>query len=248
MIVYRITNKINGKLYIGMTSRTLEQRWDSHCSSAKNGSLFRFHAAIRKYGKDAFIAEVLFDNLDVDQCRIVEEQTILQYDTISNGYNAKPGGCGGWIVSDEKYEQWLTKLTYASTKENNGRWSGYSDDFILDNCVLLFKEYDDPKQFSYKGILDKLRSKYDGIPKSFSKNRFSEYQNSFKLALATRLGISKSELDKLSYSKPQEHKSALAKSIRGNNWYSNDTLMISIQSKSHPGDGWNRGRKYGNKN
>jgi hypothetical protein len=31
-------------------------------------------------------------------------------------------------------------------------------------------------------------------------------------------------------------------------WYSNDILKNSKQSKTHPGDGWYKGRKYGNKN
>lgn len=248
MLVYSITNKVNGKLYIGMTSRTLEERWKAHCSSARNGSIFRFHSAIRKYGETAFIPKLLFDNLDIDQCRKVEEQMIIEHNTIAIGYNAKPGGCGGWIVPDEKYDGWLINVSRASTREGNGRWSGYSDEFILDQCVSLFEKYDDPKDFSYKGILDKLRSNFDGIPKSFSKNRFAEYQNSFKLALATRLRISKKELDKLSFSKTSEHKAAVAKSIRGRNWYSNDKLMISKQSQTNPGTDWYKGRKYGIKN
>jgi len=248
MLVYRVTNKINGKVYIGMTSRTLEQRWKSHCSASKNGSRFRFHAAIRKYGEKAFIPEVLFDDLNIDECRTIEEQTISEYNAMSNGYNAKPGGCGGWIVPDEHYDEWLTKITLAVTRENNPKWSGYSDDFILDNCVLLFKEYDDPKEFTYKGILDKLRSKFDGIPKHFSKNRFKDYQNSFKYGLSSKLGIPVEELDKLSNSKSENHRKSLSNVNVGNSWYSNDNFMISKQSKIHPGDGWYRGRKYGNKN
>jgi len=49
-IVYKITNKKNGKSYIGKTEYSLEHRWNRHLSSAKNGSKFRFHSAIRKYG------------------------------------------------------------------------------------------------------------------------------------------------------------------------------------------------------
>lgn len=248
MIVYCITNKVNGKKYIGMTGRTLEQRWNSHCSAARNGSPFRFHCAIRKYGEDNFIKEILFDNLDIHSCRTIEEETIIDYNTMHEGYNAKPGGCGGWIVSDEKYDEWLVRIKENSFREKNGRWSGYSDDFILDNCVLLFKEYNDLKEFSYKGILDKLRSKFDGIPKHFSKNRFKDYQNSFKYGLSSKLGIPVEELDKLSNSKSKNHRKSLSNVNVGNSWYSNDNLMISKQSKICPGMDWYKGRKYGNKN
>ena len=103
MIVYCITNTINGKKYIGMTGRTLTERWNSHCSSARNGSPFRFHSAIRKYGETSFSKEILFDDLSIQECRTIEEETIEEYNTMDHGYNARPGGCGGSVVPDEKY-------------------------------------------------------------------------------------------------------------------------------------------------
>ena len=248
MIVYCITNTINGKKYIGMTGRSLTERWNSHCSSARNGSPFRFHSAIRKYGEETFIKEILFDDLSIQGCRTIEEDTIKEYNTMIYGYNAKPGGCGGWVVKDENYDDWLSKITTSSTKESNARWSGYSDDFILEQCVLIFKEYTKKEDFTYKDMLDKLRSKYDGIPKSFSKNRFLSYQNSFKIGLSNKLNIPVEELDRLSRIKSSDHKKSLSSVNIGNMWYSNDILKKSKQSKTHLGDGWYKGRKYGNKN
>ncbi len=248
MIVYCVTNTVNGKKYIGMTSRTLEERWKSHCSSARNGSDFRFHSAIRKYGEEVFTKEILYDNLNIEECRTIEEQTIVEYKTITYGYNAKPGGCGGWIVPDEKYDDWLKKITESSTRESNGRWSGYSDEFILDECVKIFNDYHNKEEFSYRNILEILRKKYSGIPKHFSKNRFASYENSFKKGLSVKLNISLVELDRLSGIKTEEHKKSLSISNRGKNWYSNDILKISKQSKIHPGNGWYKGRKYDNKN
>lgn len=247
MIVYCITNKINGKQYVGMTSRTMKERWNSHCSSARNGSPFRFHSAIRKYGEDAFDVKVLFENLTVDDCRSIEHQTIAEYDTIKSGYNAKPGGCGGWIVPEDKYDGWLAKITASSLLDNNGRWSGYSDAFILEECVKIFNEYSDKNEFSFKGILNVLRNKYNGIPKHFSKNRFKQY-GGFKQALASKLNIPLEDLIKLGYAKCDDHKKTLASANVGKFWYSNDVLKKSLQSKQHPGDGWVKGRKYGNKN
>jgi hypothetical protein len=248
MIIYCITNTGNGKKYIGMTGRTLDERWKSHCSSAKNGSPFRFHSAIRKYGEESFVKEVLYDGLNIQECRTIEEETINEYNTIIRGYNAKPGGCGGWIVPDEKYDEWLTKIIYNSTLELNGKWSGYSDEFILDECLLIFYEYNKKEDFTYKNMLEKLRSKFNGIPKSFSKNRFSDYQNSFKIGLSSRLNITVQELDRLSKIKSLEHRKSLVTANIGKLWYSNDISKTSKQLKTHPGDGWYKGRKYGNKN
>ena len=45
-IIYKITNLINGKVYIGKTTRTIEKRWQEHCYCKDNDLL---HNAIRKY-------------------------------------------------------------------------------------------------------------------------------------------------------------------------------------------------------
>lgn len=231
-----------------MTSRLLIDRWKSHCSSARNGSPFRFHAAIRKYGEETFNLEILFDNLEEKECRIIEEKLILEYNLIYNGYNANPGGCGGWIVKDENYNRWLKKVTESTFKENNGRWSGYSDEFILDECVKIFNLYENKEDFSFRDILEKMRDKFNNIPKSFSKNRFSDYQNDFKMGLSIKLNIPINELKEISNKKSNNQKKQLSKSNIGNNWYSNCKLKISKQSKIHPGDEWIQGRKYGNQN
>lgn len=231
-----------------MTGRTLTERWNSHCSSARNGSKFRFHSAIRKYGEESFIKEILFDDLSIQACRTIEEETIKEHNTMIFGYNAKPGGCGGWIVPDEKYDCWLAKVTLNSTKESNGRWSGYSDEFILEQCVIIFNEYAKKEDFTYRDVLGKLRKKHSGIPKFFSKNRFSEYQNSFKIGLSNKLNIPVQELDRLSRIKSAEHRISMSVANNGNSWYSNDISKTSKQSKTHPGDGWYKGRNYGIKN
>jgi hypothetical protein len=62
------------------------------------------------------------------------------------------------------------------------------------------------------------------------------------------LGISVEELDRLSSYKTEDHKKALSKANSGKNWFSNDKLMISKQSKTDLGTDWYKGRKYGNKN
>lgn len=247
MIVYCITNMINGKKYIGMTGRTLDERWNAHCSGARNGSPFRFHSAIRKYGEHNFRREVLYENLSIEECRTIEESTIREYDTMVSGYNAKPGGGGGWIVPDEKYNEWLQKVSNSSYLENNGRWSGYSDNFILEECVKIFHQYENKEDFTFADLLNKVREKHSGIPKHFSKNRFSK-SGGFNNALADRLQMSLEDLKRLSNTKSNRHRLSLSIANTGNSWYSNDILKISKQSKNHPGDGWYKGRKYGNKN
>ena len=54
MIIYKITNKINGKIYIGQTIKKLKYRWSGHISKAKKGSKTPLHRAIIKYGVGSF--------------------------------------------------------------------------------------------------------------------------------------------------------------------------------------------------
>lgn len=103
--VYKITNIVNNKVYIGYTTRTLEKRFAQHLSCAEfehgDGSYDDyFKKAIRKYGKENFKPEVIeySDNKTYLQER--EKYWIQQYNSYagwpnSNGYNLTIGGQGG---------------------------------------------------------------------------------------------------------------------------------------------------------
>lgn len=57
MVVYKITNKINDKIYIGQTTRSLKDRWRNHLS--QYSGCVAIKNAIDKYGADNFIIEVI---------------------------------------------------------------------------------------------------------------------------------------------------------------------------------------------
>lgn len=102
--IYKITNKINGKVYIGQTIRTIKTRWNEHVkySYCKGKSYFSIlHCAIRKYGEDAFMVE------EVEECpdTMLEEREIYwidKYNSIKEGYNIYPGHKGWHKCSDKE--------------------------------------------------------------------------------------------------------------------------------------------------
>lgn len=101
MIVYKIENTVNGKCYIGITSRTVEVRWNEHLSRINSTRNSRLYNAIRKYGKDNFTVTSI-DSADTEaQLRELESKYIKQYDTFLEGYNCNDGGCGNLIVPYE---------------------------------------------------------------------------------------------------------------------------------------------------
>jgi group I intron endonuclease len=98
MIVYKITNKIDGKAYIGQTIETINRRWKRHIAvSNKNGNSY-FHKAIRKYGFDNFALETLYECSSYEILGIMETFKIMVHKThiSEGGYNLTWGGEGSY--------------------------------------------------------------------------------------------------------------------------------------------------------
>lgn len=93
--IYKITNDINNKVYIGKTLASISERWKEHLSDMdkRKNEKRPLYAAMRKYGTSHFYIE------EVEQCSndIINEREcywIDFYDSYSNGYNATKGGDG----------------------------------------------------------------------------------------------------------------------------------------------------------
>jgi group I intron endonuclease len=105
MIIYKVTNKINGKAYIGQTVNGLEQRKQDHISRALNKeNTFYFHHAIRKYGPENFSWEIIHNTIDnIDELNEFETHYIDHYNTFGKGgYNSTSGGMNYTRSEDTK--------------------------------------------------------------------------------------------------------------------------------------------------
>lgn len=105
--IYKVTNLINNKVYIGQTKYTAEWRWQTHLRDAFNIDSENynviFHKAIRKYGIENFKVE------EIEQCTTKclstkEQYWISYYDSFNKdkGYNMTLGGEGSKIYNDEE--------------------------------------------------------------------------------------------------------------------------------------------------
>lgn len=95
MLVYKATNRINNKVYIGQTTKSLKERIRSHLKSSKRmSSKSIFHKAIRKYGIESFDWEILIECDNYIDLDLYELEAIVAYDAIENGYNLTLGGSG----------------------------------------------------------------------------------------------------------------------------------------------------------
>lgn len=88
-IIYKITNKINNKIYIGSTVKTFPQRWAGHTFASRKGSGSIFQRAIKKYGRENFEVEIICSVLDKKYLDDVEQFFIEYYQSMKpKGYNA----------------------------------------------------------------------------------------------------------------------------------------------------------------
>lgn len=94
--VYKVTNKINNKVYIGITSKGLSARWKEHLYNAEHDCPFKLHRAIRKYGKENFSIELIDFCNSWEELEEKEKYYISEYKSLQDefGYNMTEGGDG----------------------------------------------------------------------------------------------------------------------------------------------------------
>lgn len=92
--IYKITNEINDKVYVGQTRKSLEQRFKKHISDCIHLNESRpLYNAMRKYGIDKFHIE-LIEECPEEELNDKERYWIEKYNSYHCGYNATLGGDG----------------------------------------------------------------------------------------------------------------------------------------------------------
>jgi group I intron endonuclease len=137
MIIYKVTNIENAKVYIGKTIRELKVRKWAHYNSAKNfNSPTNFHRALMKYPKEFFIWEVIATADDDIELNKLEIKFIKEFDSYKSGYNMSEGGTGGltYKKGTELYERIKSKLG----KWKNGNPGATSE--AIKKRIETFKE------------------------------------------------------------------------------------------------------------
>ena len=170
MYVYKITNKINNKIYIGITNN-IKKRWDNEKTYPSNPKKRQvIQSAIHKYGAENFVFEVLHRNISVEEaveleCQLIKENNSL----VPNGYNVHPGG------------QYHPNYSPRYGADNaNAKLSIEEAQYILDNR-------DKPMSLLYEEFSDKLT--YDAFRKIYHHQTYtnlttttSEYPNNREFA------------------------------------------------------------------
>jgi group I intron endonuclease len=121
--IYKITNIVNGKCYIGVTTEeNPNKRWANHKSSirANIGCPF-LQKAVKKYGEESFKFDVLIICFDEDVFKF-ENEYITKYNSMSpNGYNVALGGIRGPSFLGKHHSEETKKIMSIKSKEYHNR-------------------------------------------------------------------------------------------------------------------------------
>ena len=121
-IIYKITNDINEKVYVGKTTLTIEERFKMHCRDCYKRSEEKrpLYAAMRKYGKEHFKIEKI-EECDSNLSSEREQYWIGFYKGFEEGYNATLGGDGKILYDYNFIEELLREgKTAAQISEQIG--------------------------------------------------------------------------------------------------------------------------------
>ena len=113
--VYQHKNKINGKIYIGITSQKPEQRWGSQGCNYKSSP--HFYSAIQKYGWDNFEHNILFTDLTKEQACLKEQELIKEYNSMNREFGYNSTSSGDIFTMNEETKQ---KISQAMIRNQNG--------------------------------------------------------------------------------------------------------------------------------
>ena len=168
--IYKVTNKINGKVYIGQ-SVDIGRRWHEHMAAKDD---IYFHKAIQKYGVENFEWEVIekCKKKDLDEREIY---WIEYYDSFNKGYNCTKGGEG---VSDgEDHPRWKGGVSldpeYSKQyyKENKEKINEKVKEYYKDNKDKAKKYYE-----AHKEELKEKQKEYNEV----NKEKIKQYREANK--------------------------------------------------------------------
>lgn len=177
--IYIITNKINDKVYIGKTDRTIDLRWKEHQTASRENSKkhYKLYAAMNKYGiENFFIGKI--EECTTEMANEREKYWIERFDSYNKGYNMTLGGDGTSLVCEQKIlELWDSGLAIADIS----RETGYATKTILQR-LTSYENYSHEESLS-RGQNLTLESKYKDIYLYDNNgNKVEQYRNAQEIS------------------------------------------------------------------
>ena len=185
--IYKITNKINGKCYIGQ-AQDIYKRWNDHRSCAFNKNHSNHNAvlyrAIRKYGLDNFKFEIIeecsLDKLNEREIYYIDYYNSFIHNKNSNGYNMTLGGEGtrGYKMPNEQKLNLGKHMSEKYTGENNWASKSVICDEMYFSCIKDCAKYYNEDEKNMSNWLSGYRNipqKYYDLKLHYSDRNFEDH-------------------------------------------------------------------------
>lgn len=140
--IYCATNQLNGKKYIGMTGKSIDERIKEHLYEARTNTGKYFQRSLQKYGFDNFSWEILEETEVRDIAFEIEKRFIKDLDTKRpNGYNLTDGGDG--LIGQEISDEHRTKISQSKRNDDTPMILYKNNDkFEFNNQSEFCRKYD----------------------------------------------------------------------------------------------------------
>jgi len=170
--IYKITNQLNQKVYIGQTIQKLEQRFKQHCGDSR---CRRIANSIQKHGIENFTIELIETCKTRDECNRKEIHWIIFYNSTDPkvGYNISLGG-----LTCERSEEYRKNISLAKQSTKNpmyGKPSTRRIKIICNETNKIFNSMHDAANY-YDLSVTKICAVVNGRRKTHGKLSFSKYQ------------------------------------------------------------------------
>lgn len=181
MFIYKITNRINSKVYIGQSIRPVEKRFQRHISDAINNVIdTHFARAIRKYGANNFDVEVIDTAQTQDELTTKEQYWIKYYNSTEVGYNetdAQYKSGGNTYQSKNQNEMAVIKERLSQSKlgTNNPNCKAVKCKNVKTNQEIVFNTVKECQEYFNENT-------HRFITTRVTHNTFSLYKNEWAIA------------------------------------------------------------------
>jgi len=223
MYIYKTTNLINNKIYIGLSTKSVEESTDYH------GSGTLLHKAIFKYGKNNFKKEIIEECDTLIELQDREKYWIDYYNSASRGvgYNIALGGTGGDTLTNHPD---IEEIGQKISKANRDKWN---DEEFRHKMTLLRKKIANTKQFKDK--ISKAQTGHPAYPNQIEATRKANSERVWKQS-----SIEKIRQKQTGKKYPDEVNKS--KGRPGSKWYRNPLTGETTMSTTELPEPWVRGR------
>lgn len=213
MFVYCIENLLNHKKYVGVTTKTINERFKKHKAQSREKKRQHLHKAMAQDGIDNFIIYEIDNTSSIEELYEKEKHWIKTLDTKNNGYNETDGGEGspGVIFTEERLKQ-MSKFT--SERMNSSEERKRISETTKKGMERWWNDLGENGQYEYrKRVSEGTKKGLEEWKKSLSEHEYNEY------------------ISKLKVPRSQEFKNALSKRMKGRIVTEHQKELISKANK-----------------